>query len=124
MSFVLDTTVLIDVLRGNDDATAFLHGLEAPPVCSEISRIEVLRGVRSQRRQTTHRFLAALEWRTVDHVVARRAGELGRTWRRNHPGIGTADLAIAATAELSGLPLATSNTKHFPMFDGLERPYR
>ena len=30
---------------------------------------------------------------------------------------------IRLTAALLGLPLATSNTKHFPMFRGLKAPY-
>ena len=33
------------------------------------------------------------------------------------------DALIAATAKAHGLPLATLNIKHFPMFDGLTRPY-
>jgi predicted nucleic acid-binding protein len=55
--------------------------------------------------------------------VARRAGELGRCWRRSHPGIGVPDLAIAATAELLEAQLGTQNLKLFPMFEGLRAPY-
>jgi predicted nucleic acid-binding protein len=55
--------------------------------------------------------------------VARRAGELGRRWRRSHPGIGVADLAIAATVEQVDATLATRNLKHFPMFKNLRPPY-
>jgi predicted nucleic acid-binding protein len=33
-------------------------------------------------------------------------------------------LVIAATAERLGLPLATLNVRHFPMFEGLEPAYR
>lgn len=59
----------------------------------------------------------------MSEAVARRAGELGRQWRRSHPGIGVADLAIAATAEEIDAELATRNLKHFPMFEGLRAPY-
>ena len=55
--------------------------------------------------------------------MARRAGELGRRWRRSHPGIGVADLAIAATTEEIDADLATRNLKHFPMFEDLRAPY-
>lgn len=123
MRRVLDTSVLIDVLRGDEGALAFLAGLDAVPVCSEISRIEVLRGLGSEERTAASQLLRTLEWHDVNERVAHRAGELGRTWRRSHPGIDTADLAIAATAELAAAPLATSNTKHFPMFENLQRPY-
>jgi predicted nucleic acid-binding protein len=43
--------------------------------------------------------------------------------RASHPGIGIADLAIAATAEHITAPLVTCNVKHFPMFAGLQAPY-
>lgn len=67
--------------------------------------------------------LGVIEWIAVDRAIALRAGELGRTWRQSHPGIDTADLAIAATAELADAELATTNTKHFPMFPELRQPY-
>ncbi len=123
MTCVLDTSVLIDVLRGDDAAVAFLAELEPVPACSEITRIEVLRGLRPNEIPAAQSLLDALDWVAVEEGVATRAGELGRTWRGSHAGIDTADLAIAATAELSGGSLATTNTKHFPMFGGLERPY-
>ena len=37
--------------------------------------------------------------------------------------IGLADYLVAATADLHGLPLATLNVKHFPMFDDLRAPF-
>lgn len=120
---MVDTSVLIDVLRGEPGAIAFLEGLDAVPIASEVTRIEVLRGVRSSERRAANRLLGTLEWRAVEERVSLRAGELGREWRRSHPGIDTADLAIAATAELSEASLATANTKHFPMFEGLQAPY-
>ena len=123
MSRVLDTAVLIDVLRGDEAAVEFVTGLDAVPLCSEITRIETLRGLRSAERTAAAAPLAEIDWVAVDERVAARAGELGRAWRDSHPGIDTADLAIAATAELSGRMLATTNLKHFPMFEGLERPY-
>ncbi len=46
----------------------------------------------------------------------------GRTWRRSHL-LATTDLVVAATAQEFGAHLATSNIKHFPMFDGLVPPY-
>lgn len=123
MTRILDTSVLIDVLRGDEAAVGFLAGLEEVPLCSEITRIEILRGLRSVERSAAAALLGELNWAPVDERIATRAGELGRSWRDSHPGIDTADLAIAATAELSGRMLATINLKHYPMFRGLERPY-
>ena len=120
---VLDTSVLIDVLRGDPAAVSYLAELESVPICSEITRIETVRGLRSSERRGAARLLAALEWAPLDREVAVRAGEMGRAWRASHSGIATADLAIAATAELLGAELATANVRHFPMFEGLEAPY-
>lgn len=92
-------------------------------MCSEITRIEVIQGLRSAERKTANSLFALIEWAPVSEAIARRAGELGRRWRRSHPGIGVADLAIAATAEEIDATVATRNLKHFPMFSGLRAPY-
>lgn len=123
MTVVLDSSVLIDLLRGSRAAGEFVAGLGDPPSCSEVSRIEVVQGLRSSERRPATRLFALITWIPVDKSVARRAGELGRRWRQSHPGIDLADLAIAATAEEIGAPLATRNLKHFPMFEGLQAPY-
>ncbi len=83
----------------------------------------MIQGLRSSERRAADRLFALIVWVPVSEAVARRAGELGRQWRRSHPGIGVADLAIAATAEEIGADLATRNLKHFPMFEDLRAPY-
>lgn len=124
MSVLLDTSIVIDILRGFTPALAYSRALSESPICSEITRVEVLRGLRSAERRSTERLLASLRWASVDEPIARRAGEMGRVWRRSHKGIATADLIVAATAEELGLELATLNTKHFPMIKRLRPPYQ
>jgi predicted nucleic acid-binding protein len=119
-----DTTIVIDLLRGYPPAVAYADQLTAPPTCSEITRVEVLRGVRSGERRSTERLLATFGWIPVDEAVARAAGELGRAVRRSHQGIATADLVIAATATLNGLKLVTLNARHFPTVRDAVVPYR
>lgn len=123
MTVVLDSSILIDHLRGSRVATDFITGLDGSPTCSEVTRIEVVQGLRSAERRSAAQLFDVLEWVPLDDTVARRAGELGRRWRRSHPGIDIADLAIAATAELLETQVATNNVKHFPMFEGLRAPY-
>jgi len=123
MTVVLDSTLLIDHLRGSRVATEFIAGLGGSPTCSEVTRIEVLQGLRSAEKRSAAQLFDLLEWVPLDDTVARRAGELGRRWRRSHPGIDLADLAIAATAEVLAVPIVTLNVKHFPMFEGLSAPY-
>jgi len=123
LTVILDTSILIDHLRASTPAAKYLASLDDRPSCSEISRIEVVQGLRSPERRAADKLFALIAWVPVNEAVARRAGELGRRWRHSHPGIGVADLAIAATAEEIDAGLATRNLKHFPMFEGLRAPY-
>jgi predicted nucleic acid-binding protein len=123
LSVVLDTTVLIDVLRGHRAALDYVLELDDMPFCSEVTRVEILRGLRSAERRHAERLLERIRWVTVDEPIAQAAGELGRGIR-SHASVGIADLIIAATAGQLELPLATTNVRHFPMFKGLRPPYR
>ncbi len=123
MTILCDTSVIVDILRGRGPAIAWARRLDRTPTCSEITRVEVLRGVRSDERRATERLFSTLDWIGVDEAIARHAGELGRAWRRSHQGIATADLIIAATALEHGHDLATMNVRHFPMVKGLKPPY-
>lgn len=123
MTVLWDTSIVIDLLRGHPPAIAYARGLDAPPSCSEITRVEVLRGLRTGEQRPTERLFATITWVEIGESIARRAGALGRTWRRSHQGIATSDLIIAATAEELGLELATLNVRHFPMVAELAAPY-
>ena len=85
---------------------------------------EILGGMRSPERAAVARLLAILRLQPVNEVVARRAGELMREYRRSHATIGLGDYLVAATAKVQGLELATLNVKHFPMFEELRPPFR
>lgn len=123
MSVVFDTSILIDVLRGDAAALGYVRGVTDVPTCSEVTRIEVARGLRSGERTSAEQLFRVLQWVPLDESIARRAGELGRRWNRHRPGISLADLVIAATAEQVAAELATANVRHFPMFEDLQPPY-
>jgi predicted nucleic acid-binding protein len=120
---VIDTTVPIDILRGHPPAIAWAGGLDRRMVASELTRTEILRGLRSHERGAAERLFGGIRWVPVTESIARRAGELGRTWRRSHRTLGTVDLIVAATALELDAPLATANIRHFPMISGLLPPY-
>ena len=125
MSAVVDTSVLIDYLRGSADAKRVLeeHRAEGPLHASEITRLEVLAGMRPSEADATRSLLSAFEWHAVDEDVAEGAGALGRKWLASHHTIDSADLAVGATAEALGVSLLTRNVRHFPMFPGLRPAY-
>ncbi len=125
MRIVCDTSVLIDVLRGDERAITLLTGLADRDELwgVVVTRSELLSGMRSRERRATYALLDSLRWREVDLELADRAGELARRYRRSHPGVELPDFLIAAGVELLGGMLLTLNVKHFPMFPDLEPPY-
>jgi predicted nucleic acid-binding protein len=122
---LVDTSVLIDYLRGHDAAAAVLERerAAAPLHASEITRLEVLAGMRPAEAAATRSLLSTLRWHPVDTEIAEDAGALGRRWLQSHHSIDGADLAIAATALRTGSRLLTRNVRHFPMFADLQAPY-
>ena len=122
---LVDTSILIDVLRGEPAArTALRDARQIGPLhASEITRLEVLAGMRRNEESATRSLFEALIWHPLDAQIAEVAGDLGRRWLPAHRGIDSADLAIAATAVILNARLYTLNIKHFPMFDGLSAPY-
>ena len=121
---LFDTSILIAHLRGEERATRLLLDTpNAERAASVLARIEIEGGMRSGERRSVASLFGILQLIPVSDEIARRAGELLRTYRRSHPGIDLVDYAVAATAELHGARLATLNVKHFPMFKGLRPPY-
>ncbi len=125
MSALVDTSVLIDYLRGHAGAGALLERERTADVlhASEITRIEVLAGMRPAEEDDTLALLSTLVWHPVDSEIAEEAGALGRRWLPSHRTIDSADLAIAATVVRTDARLLTRNVRHFPMFTDLLPPY-
>ncbi len=125
MNALVDTSVLVDVLRGWPAAADLLMKRRTAGALhsSLIVKAEVLAGMRPLEEQSTARLLASLDWHGVDSRIAEEAGRLGRQWLPSHSGIDVADLLIAATATVLDLEVLTRNVRHFPMFSGLRAPY-
>jgi predicted nucleic acid-binding protein len=126
MMIVLDSSVMIDHLRAKEPAlralaTANENGERL--VCSVVTKVEVLAGMRPSEEPETRKGFAAVEWIVVDDSIAETAGQLANRYFRSHGAIDPVDYIIAATAiQLNGI-LWTTNLKHFPMFPGLVAPY-
>lgn len=127
MRFVLDTSVLIDHLRGRPRAAtelipnAIARGDEL--WSSHVVRAEVLAGMRAEEEGSTRDLLRLISWVEVDESVSEAAGALGRRYLRSHPGIEVSDLIVAALVEHLDAELKTVNVRHFPMFKELKAPY-
>lgn len=116
---LLDTTVLIDALRGKP-AAGRLHDLrdtgEVPLVCA-VNVEEIWRGLRPGEEPAVRRFFQGLRILPLGVAEGQRAG----AWRRDHAVRGItlhqADCLIAAAAVSAGATLATGNPADFPMPD-------
>ena len=123
MAALLDTCILVDLLRRSSPAQEFLLALpERPRVCP-VSTLELYAGARAQREERRiNAMLATFERVGIDDVVFQHAGSLLRHYRSSH-ALDIPDALIAATAEQHGLALATLNDEHFPMFKQLKAAY-
>jgi predicted nucleic acid-binding protein len=118
VSILLDTTVLIDVLRGRRGTVERLTALRQHgdvPYTTPISVEEIHRGLRDTERVAAARLFDGLRIASIGRPEGVRAGD----WRRDHASAGMtlaqADCLIAAAAVALGVPLATGNPKDFPM---------
>lgn len=117
MLHVLDTTVLIDHLRGRPAAQRVLelHGRGDTPATTAINVEEIARGLRHPEHAAAPSLIEGLVVLPVSSAAAWLAG----TWRREHAIRGVtlaqADCLIAATTVLAGAPLVTGNPRDFPM---------
>jgi predicted nucleic acid-binding protein len=119
---LFDSVVLIELLRGNHDARALVRpAVAARQACgSVLSRVEIEGTMRSHERSAVARMFTNLNLQSVTDLIASRAGEYLRAYRRSHQGIEIVDYVIAATADVMGAELVTLNVRHFPMFKGLK----
>ena len=126
MKLLLDTSVVIDHLRGDPRAVELLKesarsGQELWSVT--VVRAEVRAGLRRGEEGATDTLLQALRWQAVTVEIADRAGDLARRYLKSHPGVDTVDYIIAAATEALDARLLTLNARHFPMFPDLEPAY-
>jgi predicted nucleic acid-binding protein len=120
---LIDTDVLIDYLRGQAQAVAYLEGRAETLLVSAITVAELFASVRDGKERTAlSAFLSAFEVVAVDAVIAERGGLFRRDYGRSH-GTGLADALIGATADHVRAHLVTLNRRHFPMLSDVHVPY-
>jgi predicted nucleic acid-binding protein len=123
VALLFDTNILIDFLRGRQEARDLLDSQRGQPHLSVGSVLELYAGFRSRREeQNGERLLSEAKVLPVTQEIAKRAGVFSRHYQAGH-GLDDIDALIAATAEHHGLRLATLNVKHFPMFQRLKPAY-
>jgi predicted nucleic acid-binding protein len=115
---LLDTTILIDLLRGREGARTRFAALraagDAPYTCA-VNVDEVVRGLRPPERVAARGLLAGLRVAPLGHAEGWRAGEWRQRFAARGRTLPQADCLIAATAHTIGGRLATGNPRQFPM---------
>ncbi len=125
-SLIIDSDILIDHLRKDKNALAYLTAeieKESLLFVSVISRSEIFTGIRTGEEDTVNSLLVLLTPVNVDAAIADKAGEYMRKFSKSH-NLNIGDALIAATAKEMQLALVTRNIKHYPMKDiELLKPY-
>lgn len=111
--YCIDSDILIDYLRGIEDARSFLleASKESTLYISVVSIVELYAGKETrqeEKRKRIQRFLTDFTVIHLDESLAQAAGEFRRDY-----GKPFADMIVAATAHVHRLRLATRNVKHF-----------
>ena len=125
--FLVDTDVLIDFLRGREQAVSFVNLESDRIIVSSIVVAELYAGVRGGKgdteQSTLERFLSLFRIVHVTAAIARLGGLYKRDYGRSH-GVSLADAVVAATATLENAELKTLNVKHYPMFNAIQPAYQ
>jgi len=116
---LVDTTVLIDILRGRPRTVERLWRLRARgdrPVACAINVEEIERGLRGEREtEVARRLFDGVEIVDLDRRAGVRAGAWRRAFAARGVTLSQADCLIAAAAFAVGGRLVTGNPTDFPM---------
>ena len=119
MTILIDSDVLIEVLRGRDpeilEKWVELADSEDMVLCSPISVAELWHGVRPKEHIVVARLLGALLCVPINAETGEQAGQYLREYHKSH-GVELGDALIAAAAAQHRAVLWTRNRKHYPMY--------
>ena len=125
-TILIETSILVDFLRGYAPARVWIDGL-APGegAISVITAAELVAGCRSRQEQRiVEKELTSYEVIWDSEAISQLAWSWYRQFHLSH-GMGFLDCLIGAAAHRYGLVLHTLNDRHFDPLPGLsvKRPY-
>jgi predicted nucleic acid-binding protein len=114
---LLDTTVLIDALRGRQAADRVRSRRAAGDlfVTSPVNVEEIYRGLQRSEEAVATRLFEGLRVAPIRASEGERAGRWRRDFARRGRTLSQADCLVAAVAASMGAHLATANVKDYPM---------
>jgi predicted nucleic acid-binding protein len=120
MTVLVDSDILIEVLRGRDQGilARWMELGESSNfiLCSPVSIAELWHGARAREHQALEGLFRALICIPIDTDTGRRAGDFLHAYHKSH-SVELGDALIAAAAQQQNAMLWTRNRKHYPMSD-------
>ena len=125
---ILETTFLIDLFRGKDNATTKIRELEkkgVPIFSTSISVFEIIQGLKNPKEEAIAKeFFDSMTILTLDKNSAFLAGEIQKKLREKGQLIDPEDAMIAGISIANDKTLLTNNIKHFSRIKELKsQPY-
>lgn len=112
-AYLLDSDILIWILRGQKKTLELLDSLDGPFYISTISRAEVLAGAFTKEKPKIKKLLDSMINVPVDVKIADRAGEFLRKYGKRGRELELEDMLIAASCVENNLTLLTYNLSHY-----------
>lgn len=124
---ILDTSFLVDVLRGKETVDGLVETVDrkGPARISSVTVMELWEGIQladssSDEKQAVEDLLEGLRELPFDRACAMTAGTISADLRQSGRQIETTDVQIGATARVHDLPVVTNNPDHFDRIDDVE----
>jgi len=117
--YLIDTDVLIWVLRGNKQYEELLLKLKdkSSLAISTITIAEIYKNIFPSELLKTENVINEFEIYEVSSPIAKQAGLYWQQYIKKLKNLSLTDCLIAATANINNLVLVSLNVKHFPMTD-------
>ena len=118
MAYLVDTDILVDYVRENEDAAAYLESLKEWSY-SVVTAMELFAGARNNKEiRALEKFLRNYQEAPLSREIGNRGRTIMKGYAKSH-GLDPLDAMIAATAISEGRTLSTRNSKHFKAIRGL-----
>lgn len=124
-SYFLDTSIIIDFLRGKEKTANLINNLDGKITSSYLCLGELFEGVYFSKNKKVESIILQLfsglnTSYGIDREIAIKFGFLRQQLRKKGSMIEDIDIFIAATCLVHNLYLVTLNTKHFSRINELQ----
>ena len=117
---LLDTNILIEILKGDDRTITTIETLEAKLSISSVTVMELYYGALNKTELVKlEKFVSLFNIIELNENISRQATKLVKNYAKSH-ALDIPDSLIASTALTLNAKLVTYNAKDFKYIDGIE----